>query len=276
MINYVHRVKFTYYYVKIFLTMKTAESRLYIVGAGPGDPELMTLKGMKAISRAEVILYDALVDTRLLQEAQPGCRMVYVGKRKGKKEFPQEEINRLLVFYGSRFNHVVRLKGGDPYVFGRGHEELEFAQRHGLNVEVIPGISSSLAAAGAAGIPLTKRGVNESFWVVTGTLSSGELSHDIELAAKSSATVVILMGMSHLPKIAELFSVARSLSEPIAVIQEATWATQKIAIGTAQTILEKVKEGELSSPAVIVIGRVVLESSLMSLKDALVKLKVAV
>lgn len=256
--------------------MNQAESTLYIVGAGPGDPDLMTVKGMKAIARAEVILYDALVDSRLLQEAKPGCRMVYVGKRKGKKEFPQEEINRLLVFYASRFKHVVRLKGGDPYVFGRGHEELEFAQRHGLNVEVIPGISSSLAAAGAAGIPLTKRGVNESFWVVTGTLSSGELSNDIELAAKSSATVVVLMGMSHLPKIAELFGTARSSSEPIAVIQEATWATQKIAIGTAQTILEKVKAGELSSPAVIVIGKVVLESSLITLKAELAKLKIAV
>ncbi|RAW00065.1 uroporphyrinogen-III C-methyltransferase [Pseudochryseolinea flava] len=256
--------------------MKQAETTLYIVGAGPGDPELMTLKGMKAITRADVILYDALVDERLLQESKPGCRLVYVGKRKGKKEFPQEEINRLLVFYASRFEKVVRLKGGDPYVFGRGHEELEYVQRHGIHVEVIPGISSSLAAAGAAGIPLTKRGVNESFWVVTGTLSSGELSNDIIHAAKSSATVVILMGMTHLARIAEMFALTRSLAEPIAVIQEATWATQKIAIGTAQNILEKVKEGELSSPAVIVIGNVVLESSLLSLREELAKLKVAV
>jgi uroporphyrin-III C-methyltransferase len=256
--------------------MKRAESTLYIVGAGPGDPELMTLKGMKAISRAEVILYDALVDPRILKEAKPECRLVYVGKRKGKKEFSQEEINQLIVFYGTRFSNVVRLKGGDPYVFGRGHEELEYAQRHGLHVEVIPGISSSLAAAGAAGIPLTKRGVNESFWVVTGTLSSGELSNDIALAAKSSATVIILMGMTHLTKIAELFSQWRSFDEPIAVIQEATWATQKVAIGNVQNIMKKVEDGGLTSPAVIVIGKVVLERALPSLTKELAKLNIAV
>jgi uroporphyrin-III C-methyltransferase len=256
--------------------MKQVESTLYIIGAGPGDPELMTLKGMSAIARAEVILYDALVDPRLLQEAKPGCRLVFVGKRKGKKEFSQDEINRLIVFYGTRYSNVVRLKGGDPYVFGRGHEELVYAQRHGLHVEVIPGISSSLAAAGAVGIPLTKRGVNESFWVVTGTLSSGELAHDIALAAKSSATVIILMGMTHLHKIAELFSTSRSLNEPIAIIQEATWVTQKVAFGTVSDIMQKVEEGGLSSPAVIVIGKVVLERSLSTLKTELVKLNVAV
>jgi uroporphyrin-III C-methyltransferase len=256
--------------------MKQAESTLYIVGAGPGDPELMTLKGMKAIARASVILYDALVDPRLLKEADPGCKLVYVVKRKCKKEFSQDEINQLIVFYGTRFSNVVRLKGGDPYVFGRGHEELEYAQRHGLHVEVIPGISSALAAAGAVGIPLTKRGVNESFWVVTGTLSSGELSNDIELAAKSSATVIILMGMSHLPKIAALFGKSRSVSEPMAVIQEATWSTQKVAIGTAETITERVQEAGLSSPAVIVVGKVVQERSMAGLRRTLVKLNVAV
>ena len=116
-----------------------------------------------------------------LAYARPSCKLIYVGKRKGKKEFSQEEINQLLVFYAARFNCVVRLKGGDPYVFGRGHEELEYAVKRGVHVEVIPGISSALAAPASAGIPLTKRGVNESFWVITGTLSSGEISNDIRL-----------------------------------------------------------------------------------------------
>lgn len=232
---------------------------LTLVGAGPGDPELISIKGMKALRKADVILYDALVSKELLQYAKPGCKLVYVGKRKAKKEFPQEEINKLLVFYAQRFTNVVRLKGGDPNVFGRGHEELEFVSKHGIEVQLIPGISSAIAAPSTAGIPLTKRGVNESFWVITGTLSSGEMSNDIRLAAKSSATVVILMGVSHLKEIAELFVRERSGSEAIAVIQEATMPEQKIVIGTVSNIEQLVQENGVRSPAVIVIGKVVEE-----------------
>jgi uroporphyrin-III C-methyltransferase len=249
---------------------------LYIVGAGPGDPELITVKGLKAIRQGDVILYDALVNPALLKEVKPGCKLVYVGKRKGKKEFSQEEINQLIVFYATRYSTVVRLKGGDPYVFGRGHEELEYATRHGVQGEVISGISSALAAPAAAGIPLTKRGINESFWVITGTLSHGGLSNDIALAAQSSATVVILMGMTHLPAITHIFQHARSADEPIAVIQQATCAEQKIAIGTASTIMELVMKKEISSPAVIVIGNVVSEHKIAELSSHLVKLNVAV
>jgi uroporphyrin-III C-methyltransferase len=232
---------------------------LTLVGAGPGDPELISLKGLKAVQKANVILYDALVSKELLKSAQPGCKLVYVGKRKGKKEFPQDEINKLLVYYATRFENVVRLKGGDPNVFGRGHEELEFVSRHNIHVEIIPGISSAIAAPTAAGIPLTKRGLNESFWVITGTLSSGQMSNDIQLASQSSATVVILMGVSHLKKIAELFSINRSPFEPIALIQEATLPSQKIVTGNVSTIEQLVEENGITSPAVIVIGKVVEE-----------------
>jgi uroporphyrin-III C-methyltransferase len=232
---------------------------LTIVGAGPGDPELISLKGLNAVQKADVILYDALVTKELLKYAQPRCKLVYVGKRKGKKEFSQDEINKLLVFYAARFENVVRLKGGDPNVFGRGHEELEFVSKHNISVEIIPGISSAIAAPAAAGIPLTKRGVNESFWVITGTLSSGEMSNDIQLAAQSSATVIILMGVSHLKKIAELFVEKRSPYEPIAVIQEATMPSQKLVAGTVSDIERLVREKEITSPAVIVIGKVVEE-----------------
>jgi uroporphyrin-III C-methyltransferase len=242
--------------------MKNGPPRLWIVGAGPGDPELITLKGLKAIQAADIILYDALASPELLKHASPGCKKIYVGKRKEKKEFPQEEINQRIVFYATRFANVVRLKGGDPNVFGRGHEEMEYAMRRGIAVEVIPGISSSIAAPSAAGIPLTKRGINESFWVVTGTLSSGEMSHDLELAAKSSATVIVLMGMTHLHKIALLFQQVRSPEEPMALIQEATLPGQKITIGTAANICKRAAENNMSSPAVIVIGSVVAESAL--------------
>jgi uroporphyrin-III C-methyltransferase len=233
--------------------------KLTLVGAGPGDAELISVKGMKAVQRAEVILYDALVSKELLDYARRGCKLVYVGKRKGKKEFAQEEINKLLVFYATRFGHVVRLKGGDPNVFGRGHEELMYATHAGVEVEVIPGISSAIAAPSAAGIPLTKRGVNESFWVITGTLSSGEMSNDIQLAARSSATVVILMGVTHLEEIASLFLKERSAAEPVAVIQQATLPEQKIVTGTTSDIVQLVRNEGISSPAVIVIGKVVDE-----------------
>lgn len=252
------------------------QSLLYIVGAGPGDPELITVKGLKAIRQGDVILYDALVSTELLKEAKPGCKLVYVGKRKGKKEFSQDEINQLIVFYATRYRIVVRLKGGDPHVFGRGHEELTYATRHGVRTEVINGISSALAAPAAAGIPLTKRGVNESFWVITGTLSDGSISKDIMLAAQSSATVVILMGMTHLPKIAHIFEHTRSANEPVALIQQATWAEQKIAIGTASDIVSLAITNQISSPAVIVIGKVVSESSTTELSQEVAKFNVAV
>lgn len=237
--------------------------KLTLVGAGPGDAELISVKGIKVIQKANVILYDALVSKALLDYASQGCKLVYVGKRKGKKEFAQEEINRLLVFYATRYDQVVRLKGGDPNVFGRGHEELAYAIRAGVEVEVIPGISSAIAAPSAAGIPLTKRGVNESFWVITGTLSSGEMSHDIQLAAKSSATVIILMGVSHLKEIASLFTKERSATEPIAVIQEATLPQQKIVTGTTADIVQLVNDHGIGSPAVIVIGKVVDERKVL-------------
>ena len=245
--------------------MRAESPKVWIVGAGPGDPELISVKGLKTIQKADVILYDALVSTGLLDYAPLGGKKVYVGKRKGHKEFSQVEINRLLVFYAIRSECVVRLKGGDPNVFGRGHEEMEYVKRRGISVEVISGISSVLAAPAAAGIPLTKRGVSESFWVITGTLSSGEMSNDILLAAQSTATVVILMGMTHLAKIARLIQQFRSHNEPVALIQHATTPHQKIIVGTAGDIVQRGSESNIASPAVIVIGKVVNESDVTSL-----------
>jgi uroporphyrin-III C-methyltransferase len=245
--------------------MQANAKKVWIVGAGPGDPDLITIKGLRAIQEADVILYDALVSSALLDNAAPACKKIYVGKRKGKKEFSQEDINRLIVFYGERYDSVVRLKGGDPNVFGRGHEEIEYVMRRGLAVEFVPGISSAIAAPGAAFIPLTKRGVNESFWVITATTSSGAISSDIALAARSTATVIILMGVSQLKNIASLFKNLRSPYEPVAVIQDATLPGQRVVIGTATDIYDRAQEAGIESPAVIVIGKVVSESSVANL-----------
>jgi uroporphyrin-III C-methyltransferase len=240
----------------------TQAPTLLIVGAGPGDPELLTIKGLKAIKKADVILYDALASKELLTYAQTGCKFVYVGKRRGKRAFSQDEINQLIVFYASQHMCIVRLKGGDPFVFGRGHEEMEYALKRGVQVEVIPGISSALAAPASAGIPLTKRGVNESFWVITGTLANGEISSDLHLAAQSTATVIVLMGMSQLTKIMTIFKKARNSEEPVAIIQYATLPEQRSIRGNVATIQTIAREQNIDSPAVIVIGKVVEESLL--------------
>ncbi|WP_020533929.1 uroporphyrinogen-III C-methyltransferase [Flexithrix dorotheae] len=233
--------------------------KLTLVGAGPGDPELITLKGIKAIKNADVILYDALANKELLEYAHQDCIKIFVGKRAGKHTFQQLKINKLIVENALKYGHVVRLKGGDPFVFGRGHEELEYAMKFGISTEIVPGISSSVSVPSMQQIPLTKRGVNESFWVVTGTTRNGELSGDLKLAAQSSATVVILMGMKKLAKIRNLFSKYRSQDEPIAIIQNGTCYNEKAGIGNLANIQAIVEEKELSSPAIIVIGQVVNE-----------------
>src|SRR5690606_10611582 len=143
--------------------------RLTVVGAGPGDPELITLKAIKVLKSARVVLYDALISNELLDYAPENSEKIFVGKRKGCYAYQQEQINELIVARAKTHGHVVRLKGGDPFVFGRGAEELEYAYNHGLQTQVVPGISSSLAVPAYQGIPLTKRGVSESFWVITGT-----------------------------------------------------------------------------------------------------------
>ena len=239
---------------------KSQTPRLYLVGAGPGDPDLITVKAVKILQEADVILYDALAAKELLNYARPGCKLINVGKRKGKVSASQHDINELIVKSAYRYSCIVRLKGGDPFVFGRGHEEWEYAAQHGIAVTYIPGISSSVSGPASVGIPLTKRGVNESFWVITGTLASGEVSSDFRLAAQSTATIIILMGMSHLHEIANLIGHVRSTNEPMAIVQNATLTNQKFVRGNAGNIFELATEHSLQTPAVIVIGKVVEES----------------
>lgn len=237
--------------------------RLTVVGAGPGDVELITLKGVKALQNADVVLYDALVDPHLLEYA-PNAEHIFVGKRKGCYHFQQEQINELIVQRGSLGHKVVRLKGGDPFVFGRGAEEMEYAAGFGMEVAVVPGISSSTAVPAFQNIPVTKRGASESFWVITGTTRAHKLSEDVALAAKSSATVVILMGMSKLTEIMRLFQAENKSKMPVAVIQEGTTKNEKIVVGTVATIVKKVREQQLSNPAIIIIGEVVNHRNILN------------
>ncbi len=236
------------------------KAKLTLVGAGPGDPELITLKGIKALESADVILYDALVNPLLLEHA-PEAKKIFVGKRKGFHRFSQDEINNLIVEQAFLNGHVIRLKGGDPFVFGRGSEEIDYAENFGLHTDIIPGISSSIAVPSSIGIPLTKRGVSESFWVITGCNSDRQLSLDVALAAQSSATVVILMGMHKLSQITSVFQKLNKGDTPAAVIQNGTMDNERSGIGNINSIESIVQENNLSSPAIIIIGDVVLESN---------------
>lgn len=231
--------------------------RLTLIGAGPGDIELITLKGIRAIKSADVILYDALANVELLEYARPEALRIYVGKRLGKYVYTQEEINEKIVYLAKQYGHVVRLKGGDPFVFGRGFEEMEYVKTFGIACEIVSGVTSAIAAPASVGIPVTSRGYAESFWVITGTTKKGEISKDLELAAQSTATVVILMGMSKLSEICEIFTQHGKSEMPMAIIQNGTRKNVKSVVGTVSTIIEKSISKNITNPAVMVIGEVV-------------------
>ena len=240
------------------------EPKLTIVGAGPGDAELITLKGVKALQNADVVLYDALVGTEILDFIPANVPKLCVGKRAGAHSYSQDEINELIVDMAYLYGHVVRLKGGDPFVFGRGGEELGFACRHGLQTAFVPGISSALAVPAAINVPVTMRGISESFWVVTGTTMAGKLSDDVALAAKSTATVVILMGLNKLEEIVSLFTQHGKSGTPIAIIQNGTLKNQRSIVATVSTIVDKARTTNIAGPAVIIIGEVVTYANEMN------------
>lgn len=230
--------------------------KLTLVGAGPGDPDLISIKGIKALKNADVVLYDALVHRDLLKYIPAKAIKIFVGKRAGRHTYSQDEINKLIVEYAFSYGNVVRLKGGDPFIFARGHEEVQYAEAFGIDVDVVPGISS-INLPGLQGIPLTKRGINESFWVITGTTSSGEISKDLIYAARSTATIVILMGLNKINEIAEIFIKANKGNKPVAVIQNGSLPSEKIAVGTISTIADVIQKMKIVSPALIVVGEVV-------------------
>lgn len=231
--------------------------RVTLVGAGPGDPDLITVKAVKAIQSADMVLYDALVSAEVLKLIPDTTPSLCVGKRAGMHSYRQEEINELIVEFAYLYGHVVRLKGGDPFVFGRGSEEIAFAAEHGLRTAVVPGISSALAVPASVNIPVTARGLSESFWVVTGTTREGAVSSDIALAARSTATVVILMGLNKLPEIMDQFQDAGRKDVPVAIVQNGTLPTQRVITGSVSSIVALSRAADMNSPSVIVVGEVV-------------------
>jgi len=234
--------------------------KVTLVGAGPGDPELITLKGVLALNQADVVLYDALIDPVLLNHAPESAIKIFVGKRVGRHSQPQKDTNQLCVSLAKKHGHIVRLKGGDPFVFGRGAEEIEYIESFGIPTQLIPGITSAIAVPASAGIPVTMRGVAESFWVVTGTTSADELSADLALAAQSTATVVILMGTKKLPEIVAIYEKAGKRNMPIAIIQSGTTREEQITAGYIADISQKAKDAKVEAPAIIIVGEVVRES----------------
>jgi uroporphyrin-III C-methyltransferase len=229
-----------------------------LVGAGPGDPGLMTVRGLAILRKAQVVVYDRLIDPRLLDEAPPRALRVFVGKASGAHTLPQSEINALLVAHARCGRRVVRLKGGDPFVFGRGGEEVEALAAAGIPFEVVPGVSSAVAAPAAAGIPVTHRAVASSFAVVTGHEDDRRSFSRVDWTRLATAvdTLVILMGLENLPRIARaLCAAGRAADTPAAVIERGATTDQRV--GRLDTIAALVTAAGLRSPAVIVAGDVV-------------------
>ena len=238
------------------MKLNNIQPSVTLVGAGPGDIELITIKGLKAIQKADVILYDALVNEELLNEA-PNAKHIFVGKRKGFKAYSQDEINRLIVENAFLYGHVVRLKGGDSFVFGRGFEEIQFVEAFGIPTQIVPGISSSISVPELAGIPVTHRNLSNSFYVLTGTLSDGSLNPEINNAALSNGTVVVLMGLSKLAEIVKVFKSIGKSNHSIAVISNGSLPNEKTVVSKIDTIEKLVENEGIKAPAIILIGDVV-------------------
>ena len=239
--------------------MRENTGKVVLVGAGPGDTSLLTLKGKKYIKQADCLVYDRLSSPEFLSMVKAGCELIYVGKENHKHVMKQDAINELLYEKSKYHELVVRLKGGDPYVFGRGGEEALYLVDRNVEVEVVPGVSSSVAALAAAGIPITHRGIAKGFQVITAhSRKDEETDIDYSLLTDETITCVFLMGLAHVKSIAAgLMKAGRRADTPAAVISNGTLAAQRKCIGTLADIGEKIEEAKLTSPAIIVVGDVV-------------------
>ena len=242
-----------------------SRGRVVLVGAGPGDPELITLRGLKWLRLAEVVVYDQLVAAGLLDEAPEGALRIFAGKSAGRHYLEQSAINAILIHHAQAGRFVVRLKGGDPFVFGRGAEEVLACARAGLTVEIVPGVSSAIAVPASAGIPVTHRGVASSFAVVTGHEDPAKPGSRVDWERLVSAvdTLVVLMGVGALPRIAaRLLASGRGADTPVAVIHRGTTEAEETVVGTLGDIARRA--AHLTAPALIVIGEVVALRSLLA------------
>lgn len=228
---------------------------LIVAGAGPGDPELISIKALRALQQANVVLYDNLINKTLLDHTRTDCEKIYVGKLPYGDYTPQDTIHALILEKAFQKGKVVRLKGGDPFIFGRGFEEILFARQHGITASYIPGITS-MQAVGLDDIPLTFRTVSESIWVLTGTKKDGSLSGDLKQAMYSKATVVIYMGVKKLPEIARIYEEEGQGQMPAAIVQYASLPNRKIIKGKINELPGLVIQQQLTHPAVLIIGPV--------------------
>lgn len=239
---------------------KSVKGKLWLVGAGPGDPKLITLKGFQVLKAASVVLFDNLANKALLNYLPETCLQIYVGKKPYEKYNSQEEIHQLIVDNVMKYGEVVRLKGGDPFIFGRGFEEMIFARQNGIEAEYVPGVSS-MQGAGLNGIPLTHRGICDGFWAITGTKKDGSLSIDLKLAMQSNATVVVYMGMKKLKEISNAYRGEGKGAMPAAIIQHATLSNQKMVVGLVKDLEMMAALNKMTYPAIIVIGETVALSN---------------
>ena len=234
--------------------------KVYIVGAGPGDPELITVKAARLIKSADVILYDRLVSEETIGLAEEGCELIYVGKHPGEPSTPQERINEMLVEKAREGGSVVRLKGGDPFLFGRGGEEAQVLSREGIPYEIVPGITSAISVPAYAGIPVTQRHVASSVAFITGHEASTKSKGTVEWEriARSVDTLVVMMGIRNLGNIADrLINGGRDPKTPVAIIEKGTTKKQRTITGTLETIEVKTRVEGIKPPAIIIIGKVV-------------------
>lgn len=234
--------------------------KVYIVGAGPGDPELITIKAARLIRSADVILYDRLVSEETISLAKEGCELIYVGKHPGESSTTQERINEMLVEKAQEGGSIVRLKGGDPFLFGRGGEEAQVLSREGISYEVVPGITSAISVPAYAGIPVTQRHIASSVAFITGHEASTKTKGTVEWEriAQSVDTLVVMMGIRNLGNIAErLINGGRDPKTPVAIIEKGTTKLQKTITGTLETIEVKALIEGIKPPAITIIGKVV-------------------
>ena len=233
--------------------------RVHLIGAGPGDPELLTLKALRVLQAAEVVLYDRLVSEEILSFAAPGAQLVYVGKAKGAHCLCQDDTNHRLLTLAQSGLRIVRLKGGDPLIFGRGSEEALFLARHGIDCEIVPGVTAASGVAARTGIPLTHRGIASGVRFVTGHFQNNALLElDWKGLADPDTTLVIYMGLAHLAKITERLMTAGLPAEtPAAAIADATLPSERCVTATLASLPDRVAEAELTAPVLFIVGRVV-------------------